>query len=601
MYKIEIKENRIFIEGKAFFAIGTGYYPRSTAYYLEEANLKEVEADFKKIKNLDYNIILIFIPWAEIESIKGQYRFEFLDKFIDLSEKAGIFILPVLLSVGIGWNYFPYWVRGRDIYENEEILESEVNLVKAIVNRYRNKKCILIWDLALEMDTHVPPKTNEKYFAWLIKLYNTVKNEDKHHLVTIGSCNEISANMPSISEQSKIIDIVTTHSIPGFVNWSDILRNERNSFRCSNFTSFLIKLNSSFKKPCLMGSFGMSTDFSENILKEINYREESFVKKFIDVSFHSSLISKACGAIHYTFNDSMDEDILPFKVNLFEGRFGSHYNNGEPKSIVDSTKNFTKNFKKLCYENLEFYDADAAILFTEDELYTNKNEYRLSIFNSFILSKRAGIEADFLDIKHIEEISKFKTIFIPSINMINITENLLNVILRFTKNGGCLYVSFDGIIDKKSRDLRRILVGEESCLRDIINIDRLLELKNFIDDINFYKKINLEELIDNGIISYFKDYGGELLISNIPFEKLIGCINGIYDFEKYYKIYKKIARIDKNKVISNNPNVEIANFKNRKEIILLNHDYYNSQNVETTRNGKEFNISLKPGEVLLID
>ena len=69
----------------------------------------------------------------------------------------------------------------------------------------------------------------------------------------------------------------------------------------------------------------------------------------------------------------------------------------------------------------------------------------------------------------------------------------------------------------------------------------------------------------------------------------------------YYKIHKKIARIDKNKVISNNPNVEIANFKNRKEIILLNYDYYNSQNVETTRNGKDFNISLRPGEVLLID
>lgn len=601
MHKVEIEENRIFLDEKPFFPIGTAYYPRSTAYYLEEANFKEVEADFKNIKNLGYNIILIFVPWAEIESIKGQYRFEFLDKFIGLSEKVGIFILPVLLSVGIGWNYFPYWVRGGDIYENEEILKAEINLVKAIVRRYRDKECILIWDLALEMDTHVPPGTNGQYFEWLSRLYNVAKNEDKNHPITIGSYNEIRKNMPAVSRQAKIVDIVSTHSFPGFVKWSDLLRNERSSFRCSNFTSFLIKLNCSFKKPCLLGSFGMSTDFSEGILKEINYREESFVKKFIDVSFHCSLISKACGAIHYTFNDSIEEDILPFKINLFEGRFGSHYNNGKPKSIVDSINNFVKNFKKLCYGNLEFYNADAAILFNEDELYRSSNEYRLSIFNSYILSRKAGIETDFLDIKDVKEINKFKTIFVPIINRININEYQLEIIDNFIENGGHLYVSFDDVADGKTNEMKKILYLKKMYGESKECVPRIQESKTSSYDFDFFKKISFKNLINNNIVSYFKKNKGELLISNVPFEKIMGSINEIYDFEKYHKIYKKIAMADKNKIVSDNPNVEIANFKNRKEIILINHDYYNSQKVETIRSSEKIDIVLSPGEVLLID
>ena len=74
MNKIEIKEGKIFLNGTPFFPIGTGYYPRSTTYYLEEADFVEVEEDIKKMKELGYNIVLIFIPWPEIESIKGEYR-----------------------------------------------------------------------------------------------------------------------------------------------------------------------------------------------------------------------------------------------------------------------------------------------------------------------------------------------------------------------------------------------------------------------------------------------------------------------------------------------------------------------------------------------
>lgn len=597
MNKIEIKENKIFLNGTPFFPIGTGYYPRSTTYYFEEADFVEVEEDIKKMKELGYNIVLIFVPWPEIESIKGKYRFEFLDKLVDLTEKYDIFLLPMILSVGIGWNYFPYWVRGRDIYENKEILEAEINLVKAVVDRYKNRKCILLWDLALEMDTHVPPKDNESYFKWLEILYKAVKEVDGVHPVIVGSYNEIRANMPPISGQAKVVDIVTAHSFPGFVSWSDILRNEKNSTRCSHFTSFLIKINSSQKKPCFMESFGMSTDFNKNFLKHINYRDENYVKKFINISFHSSLISGSCGAIHYTFNDSIPEDILPFSENLFEGRLGAYYNNGKPKGIVDSIRNFFKNFKKLNYQDLEFYYPEAAILFNEKKLYTSSNEYRLSVFNSFILTKRAGIDIDFLDIKYIQEIDKYNSIFIP---LVDETYVDISNIIRFINCGGKVYLSFNNIRSNKSKKIMRLLKESKLIDFDNENFSKILERKEKFYDINFYKNLDLKKLNDNKIMISCKKDNGELLVSIFPFEKYIGNIDEIYSYENYYKIYKEIYKGGKSIVSSDNPNVEVVNFRNRGSILVMNHDYYNSQSVEIKYKNRLFRLEfIMPGEVLL--
>jgi len=133
-----------FGKGKSF-DLGVNF-SRSYADYLgldPRETLYDIFADIKVQK------VRLAAPWNEIEKEKGVYDFSELDWQIDFAEQ---FDAEVVLTVG---RRTPHWPECHDPewlsnYNESTIKEKQLAFVKAVVEKYKEKEVIKIWQVENE-------------------------------------------------------------------------------------------------------------------------------------------------------------------------------------------------------------------------------------------------------------------------------------------------------------------------------------------------------------------------------------------------------------------------------------------------------------------
>lgn len=125
-------------------------------------------------------------------TFNGQVRLHTLDYIINRAEELGIYISLCffdengVINEGVWKNYHPYnSVRGGPAQQQSDMYDTThtaswnaiKNRYKFIVDRYENKRSIMMWDII--NDTHKTP-------AWKNGMYDFVRNEDANdHIITL--------------------------------------------------------------------------------------------------------------------------------------------------------------------------------------------------------------------------------------------------------------------------------------------------------------------------------------------------------------------------------------------------------------------------------
>ncbi len=154
---------------------GINYYPQNCPWnmYGECFNPEDLSVDFKIIKSTDLNTVRLFIPYEGFGSAHLiEEKLEKVEMVLDSLEAYNLKTIITLF----------------DFYGNYEVLDWTLNQnhIKTIVNRLKNHKALLAWDIKNEPDLDFKSRGKENVLAWLREMIIYTKSLDFQHPVTIG-------------------------------------------------------------------------------------------------------------------------------------------------------------------------------------------------------------------------------------------------------------------------------------------------------------------------------------------------------------------------------------------------------------------------------
>ena len=154
---------------------GINYYPQNCPWnmYGDCFNAEDLSRDLKIIESAGLNTVRLFIPYAGFgKAHVAEDKLEKIQVVLDSLDNHNLKAIITLF----------------DFYGNYEVLDWTLNQlhIKTIVNRLKNHKAILAWDIKNEPDLDFESRGEEKVLAWLREMTIYTKSLDPKHAVTIG-------------------------------------------------------------------------------------------------------------------------------------------------------------------------------------------------------------------------------------------------------------------------------------------------------------------------------------------------------------------------------------------------------------------------------
>ena len=345
------------------FTLGVNYWPRRKAmYWWNNFDAGEVREEFSIIRELNLNVVRIFLLWDDFQPDPNSVSKEAMDNLVTVADIAGDnnLGLDVTFFTGhmSGPNWSPRWLLGgelpfkggnefiRDIvssgkpvpqgyynmFHYEQAIQAERLLLETVVGTLKDHEAIWLWNLANEPDLFAWPLTSDEGAAWVKQMVDLIKSIDPGRPVTIGLHGDglHRDNGLRIDKVYKHTDLAVMHSYPMYSTWSrKPLDPDYVPFTCA-VTAALAG------KPILMEEFGGPTaqpGEPSHIMKwtETNGRareqfmasEEEFAE-FISLTIPKLQESGATGAMLWCFADYVPElwDLPPCNNSQHERFFG---------------------------------------------------------------------------------------------------------------------------------------------------------------------------------------------------------------------------------------------------------------------------------------
>jgi hypothetical protein len=161
--------------GVTYFRPGTGWAPQVWKKFDPQA----VEQDFLLMRKLGINCVRVFLtfdsflPTTNGVSEEGLKK---LDRFLEIAEKAGIYVHPTGPD---HWEGTPDWAR-TDRMADENFLKALEMFWRQLAQRYRGRSVVFAYDLLNEpMVGWDTPVLRVKWNAWLQTNYGSATNSAK--------------------------------------------------------------------------------------------------------------------------------------------------------------------------------------------------------------------------------------------------------------------------------------------------------------------------------------------------------------------------------------------------------------------------------------
>jgi endo-1,4-beta-mannosidase len=402
------------------FTLGVNYWPRRKAmYWWSDFDAGEVREEFAVIRDLELNIVRIFLLWDDFQPEPDSIAKEPLDHLVKVADIAAEnnLKLDVTFFTGhmSGPNWSPRWLLGgelppaahqhwlrdvvsegkridkgyRNMFHDEMALNAERLLLKTVVSKLNNHPGIWMWNLGNEPDLFAWPHTSDDGAAWVKEMVGLIKEIDPNHPVTIGLHADglHRDNGLRIDKVYEHTDVAVMHSYPMYTPWA---RKPLDP----DFVPFTCALTAALAgKPVLMEEFGGCTALPGELTynmkwTETNGREreqfmagEDDLAEFLSLTLPRLQETGATGAMLWCFADYIEElwDRPPCQNAVHERFFGLIRPDGSLKPHAKVIKEFaaTKPQVKAIPDYAKF-TVDA------EEFYKDPTPFLLDFYTQYL-------------------------------------------------------------------------------------------------------------------------------------------------------------------------------------------------------------------------
>jgi beta-galactosidase len=578
-------------EGRRFLLVGTNYMPSKAFYRLwEDWNPKQIEIDFKKMKELNLEAVRVPLFWSSVEPEEGAISAKFLirfDEFLKIAKKHEIYVMPFLFVGVCVDNWDIPWRKGRNIYKDPEMLKLERKHVEILAERYAKNPAIFSWDISDEPYYYGGNTDVDTATSWVSMIYEAIKSKDKMHPVTLGFDNNHIVQNTGFQVE-RLVPVQDFFSLCAYPIYGLKTPEAHTSMRSTYFTSFFVKF-SQFKKPALLSEGPGTTTVWTSYQRAADYYR---------VVMYSSFVNGSMGVMPWILYDydPKHHKVFPLDDKPFETSFGMLSSNGEEKPPAKELSRFAQLARKIDLDKFHFRKPEAGLLVPKD-YYKYAEQIWPRLFEAFILSKEAHLEVGF--VREGEDLSVYKLLIVPS--SLALRTSSCYAFKDYVSRGGCLYFSYGGA-----------WVGSPNPLGPFFNETFGVSLQDRIasapsEEITFTKdwgnlgrlrlaypnvgKTSCIEVKTEGehavafdskrnpalIINRRKGEGSTILVTH-PIEQYVGNIPDIYLKDKTYRIYDAL-RTEAGLIqpyTCDSPFVEVGwaetNEKDEAVMALINHE-----------------------------
>jgi beta-galactosidase len=434
MKPLKLEKDYFSRDNRRLFLVGTNYMPSKAFYRMwEDWNPKQIEKDFQKMKELNLEAIRVPLFWSSVEPEEGAISPRFLerfDEFLRIAERYEILVMPFLFVGVCVDNWDVPWRKGRNIYQDPEMLKLEKKHVEALASKYGKNMTIFSWDISDEPYYYGGNTDADTATKWVSMLYRTIKSKDQTHPITLGfDNNHVTQNTGFQIE--RLAPIQDYFSVCAYPIYGLKTPEAHTSTRSTYFTSFFVKF-SQFKKPALLSEGPGTTTVWTSPQRAGDYYR---------VVLYSSFINGSIGAMPWIFidYDQKHHKEFPLDDKPFETSFGMLRSNGEEKPPAKELSKFAQIMKKIDLDRFQFRKPEAALLVPKD-YYKYADQVWPRLFEAFILSKEAHFDVDF--VREEEDLSAYRLLIVPS--SLALRTSSCYALREHVMNGGSLYFSYGG-------------------------------------------------------------------------------------------------------------------------------------------------------------
>lgn len=613
-------------------------------YLWEEYDSEIIKKEMKIISKLGANALRIFIRWEDLNPDFGKINEELFQKFENFlkhAENSNIKVIPTLLIGHMsGQDWFPSWFlldseekridnsqfqiidkppykeakcKCRDIYTDPTALRNSRMQIKAILNRYKNNKAIISWDLSNENQYWMKPKTPEIGTAYMKNMYNMMKEIDPNHPITYG--------MGKLDEDSGFIsfgfkgfaqynDYFSVHVYPEFLYpmtglITDFYICYRPSFECC-----LAKI---CKRPVQLQEFGLSDMFFPAMKEE---KRNNLIYGYYNIVLWDVVLNEVRGGVlTWDFCDFLPqlEKRNPYDHKKFELFFGAVDSNYKMKSSGKAFKRFTRFLNEIDITGFfkpknkiavvlpdnfnDFPEVNDKKSMEED----NADNHSKSLFSAFLYTKMSHNDLDFISLYEYDDpLDPYQILLLP--NFYHLSKKSEKKCIRFLnkKSDRVVYCSSNTYIPSalygplhwdikpiKTSNLSLTPVNErlKSSFPPLIKMRsyKTLLSPNFMDESVSTCMVDTSKSKSPMMFSKpYKNNNLALFLANAP-EIIHTKIRNSYQKYDLFKLYKGMFNISniESLIDCENPLIECGvlfnQSKNEALLIVLNHEFSNQK------------------------
>lgn len=527
-----------------------------------------IEEDFKAMQAAKVTHLRVFPTWHVFQPLKAlyttslepyEYRFgenprpdtpagragvdeaacERFDVFCDLAEQYGLKLVVGLITGHMSFReYAPPAFEGKHRLSDPTVLKWQLRFVKYFVRRFRNKPCIVGWDLGNEVNNVAYGdgfEHKDDFYVWCSAVSDAVRACDPERPVIsgFGSIDSVEREAVSLEVVRDTCDVHVCHPYNIFRTASDPCPTMKPT------------LDLAFQCEMAEGVSGVPTFVQE--FGSIGYMNVSQKTEadFYRACLYASLAHGCHGVMWWCAFDQGHLRFAPYDWNNIGSDYGFFDRDRRPKPIAEENRMFHDLLELLPGRELPPHRTDGVILVPRDNGDADADKLRAA----YLLGKRAGLDLSFR--YALDALPDAPLYLLPSLNSHQpITATRLERLLKKVEDGAVLYISLGTSLFRQLPEIGGISIAWKYNARErhILTMDGT-ELP--VDTpVQFEVESASAEILastEQGRPVYFvKKHGkGKIFILLAPVEEYLAQRTGAFFLENepaYEQIYRRLAK-----------------------------------------------------------
>ncbi|WP_297092549.1 beta-galactosidase [Thermococcus sp.] len=365
------------------FVLGVNYWPRRKAmFWWKEFEEDEVREEFTVIKELNLDVVRIFLLWEDFQPEPervDEKSLRNLERVMDIAHELGLGVMPTFFIGHMsGINWLPEWtlsetphprfltysngrvvdLGARDIYEEPDLLKAEELLLRTVGSELDDHPALYAWDISNEIDNVRIPRTPWAGKRWVRFVYETLKASSSKP-VTFGIHQEdIQGDKHfRVGDVAEGNDFLCMHAYSVYTDFTDPLDPYFVPFAC-------LLTRALGGKEVLMEEFGMPTTPEETRkVRSVTGKHEAEhylinegdAARWLEETLKALYEFGTLGAFYWNFADYHESvwDRPPLDRAVHERFFGLLRSDGSLKPTALVIREFRKKMGELKRRNVE--------------------------------------------------------------------------------------------------------------------------------------------------------------------------------------------------------------------------------------------------------